>query len=234
MALVMGVLNVTPDSFYDGGRWADEAAAVGRGREMVPTAGPIVDVGGESTRPNACPWTRAPTRAGGPRSARTGPEADGRARISVDTRKRAVAEAAIEAGATIVNDVSASLWRVAAEAGTGWVAMHMKGEPSDMMRHASYGDVVTEVKEYLVDVAERAKSEGVKEIWIDPGIGFAKTTAHNLAVLAHLDQLVATGWPVAVAVSRKRFTGAVTSGGEGSPTPSRTVWRPRWPERCGL
>jgi dihydropteroate synthase len=143
----------------------------------------------------------------------------GRARISVDTRKRAVAEAALDAGATILNDVSASLWSVASEARAGWVAMHMRGEPSNMGSFARYEDVVKEVKTFLVERAQRAKDDGVGEIWLDPGIGFAKTTAHNLELLAHLDDLVATGWPVAVGVSRKRFTGAIASGDDGRPAP---------------
>jgi len=220
MTLVMGVLNVTPDSFYDGGRWRDRAAAVAHGLQMVEDGADIVDVGGESTRPGAPPVDA------GTELQRVVPvvrdlarELGGRARISVDTRKRAVAEAAIAAGASIVNDVSASLWRVAAEGKAGWVAMHMKGEPTDMMRRADYEDVVAEVKAYLVQKAQQAAGEGVTEIWVDPGIGFAKTTEHNLAVLGRLDELVATGWPVAVGLSRKRFTGVLATGSESHPAP---------------
>lgn len=220
MTLVMGVLNVTPDSFYDGGSWQDEAAAVRRGRQIADEGADIVDVGGESTRPNASPVDEEEElRRVIPVVRRLARDLDGRARVSIDTRKRAVAEAAIEAGATIVNDVSASLWQVAAGAGAGWVAMHMIGEPSDMMQRARYGDVVQEVKEFLVERAQRAFAAGVKEIWVDPGIGFAKTTAHNLALLAHLADLVGTGWPVAVGVSRKRFTGVVAARGEARPAP---------------
>jgi dihydropteroate synthase len=221
MTLVMGVLNVTPDSFYDGGRWQDETSAVARGCQMVAEGADVVDVGGESTRPRAVavsqdeelrrvvPVVRALAR-----------ELSGtHARVSVDTRKRAVAEAALEAGATIVNDVSASLWPVAARGDAGWVAMHMKGEPSEMMSLAHYGDIVVEVRDYLVERAEQAADSGVKEIWVDPGIGFAKTTAHNLAILRRLDHLVATGWPVAVGLSRKRFTGVLASGDEDRPAP---------------
>jgi dihydropteroate synthase len=220
MTLVMGVLNVTPDSFYDGGRWQDRALAVDHGRQMVDDGADIVDVGGESTRPQASPVEQdEELRRVVPVVRELASEIGRRARISVDTRRRAVAEAAIEAGATIVNDVSASLWPVAAEAGAGWVAMHMRGVPSTMMQHARYGDVVAEVRAYLVERAERAAIGGVKEIWIDPGIGFAKTTAHNLALLAHLEDLVGTGWPVAIGLSRKRFTGVVTAGDESDPAP---------------
>jgi dihydropteroate synthase len=220
MALVMGVLNVTPDSFYDGGLWQDRAAAVAHGVALAEEGADIIDVGGESTRPGASsvpeeeeldrvvPVVRDLARL-----------LAGQVRISVDTRKAGVALAAIEAGATIVNDTSASLWQVAAEGGAGWVAMHMRGAPEDMARYAHYEDVVAEVKSFLVGRAELARAAGVAEIWVDPGIGFAKTTAHNLTLLARLGELVATGWPVAVGVSRKRFTGVVTSGDEGEPAP---------------
>jgi dihydropteroate synthase len=220
MTLVMGVLNVTPDSFYDGGRWEDHEVAAGRGCEMVDEGADIIDVGGESTRPGAQPVTEAEELG------RVVPvvtelvhRLDGRARISVDTRKRPVAEAALEAGATILNDVSASMWPLAAEAQAGWVAMHMRGEPSDMMSLAHYSDVVGEVKAFLVERAEQAACDGVGEVWVDPGIGFAKTTVHNLALLAHLDELVATGWPVAVGLSRKRFVG-VLAGSDENPAPA--------------
>lgn len=199
MTLVMGVLNVTPDSFFDGGHWEDKEAAAVRGCQMVEEGADIVDVGGESTRPGAMPVTESEeVRRVVPVIKELGHRLEGRARISVDTRKEAVAEAALEAGATIVNDVSASLWPLAAQAGAGWVAMHMRGEPSSMMSLASYSDVVSEVKAFLIERAEEAARAGVGEVWVDPGIGFAKTTAHNLALLAHLDELVATGWPVAV------------------------------------
>jgi dihydropteroate synthase len=185
---------------------------------MVAEGADIVDVGGESTRPGAIAVDLdEELRRVVPVVRELASSLDGRARISVDTRRQAVAEAAIEVGATIVNDVSASLWRTAARCGAGWVAMHMKGEPSDMMSQASYGDVVAEVKAYLVDKAAMAAADGVKEVWVDPGIGFAKTTAHNLALLAHLGDFVATGWPVAIGLSRKRFTGAVTSGDDRRP-----------------
>jgi dihydropteroate synthase len=220
MTLVMGVLNVTPDSFYDGGQWEDREAAAARGCEMIEEGADIVDVGGESTRPGARPVTEdEELQRVVPVVRELARRLEGRARVSVDTRKRTVAEAALEAGATILNDVSASMWPLAAEAGAGWVAMHMRGEPSSMMSLAMYEDVVAEVKDYLVDRAERAAREGVGEVWVDPGIGFAKTTAHNLALLAHLDELVATGWPVAVGLSRKRFVGALASSNDERPAP---------------
>jgi dihydropteroate synthase len=221
MMLVMGVLNVTPDSFYDGGQWEDREAATMRGCAMVEEGADIIDVGGESTRPGAAPVTeREELRRVVPVVKELARRLEDRARISVDTRKQAVAEAALEAGATIINDVSASLWPVAAAAGAGWVAMHMRGEPSSMMSLAKYSDVVSEVKSFVVERAEQATSAGVRELWVDPGIGFAKTTGQNLQLLAHLDELVATGWPVAVGLSRKRFVGAVTSSDDAQPGPA--------------
>jgi dihydropteroate synthase len=188
---------------------------------MVRAGAGVIDVGGESTRPGASPVDeKEEMRRVLPVVRELAHQVGSRARISVDTTKRAVAEAALDAGATILNDVSASLWPTAAEGHAGWVAMHMRGQPSDMMSLANYGDVVTEVREFLVDRAERAAQAGVAEIWVDPGLGFAKTTAHNLALLAHLDDLVATGWPVAVGLSRKRFTGAVAGGSEATPAPA--------------
>ncbi len=221
MTLLMGVLNVTPDSFYDGGHWEDSEAAVARGCQMADEGADIVDVGGESTRPGAAPVSE------GDEVGRVIPvikelarRLGDRARISVDTRKAVVAEAALEAGATIINDISASLWAVAAQGGAGWVAMHMRGEPANMMSLASYADVVSEVKTFLIERAERATEAGVTEVWVDPGIGFAKTIAHNLALMAHFDELVATGWPVAVGLSRKRFIGAIASRDEARPAPT--------------
>jgi dihydropteroate synthase len=241
MTLVMGVLNVTPDSFFDGGRWHDTAAAVAHGRQMVDDGADIVDVGGESTRPNASPVDeKTELDRVVPVVRELAREVEGRARISVDTRKRAVAEAALDAGASIVNDVSACLWPVAAQGGAGWVVMHMRGQPSDMMRHADYVDVVAEVRTYLVHRAEQAASDGVTEIWVDPGIGFAKTTTQNLAVLARLDELVASGWPVAVGLSRKRFTGVLAAAGrEDAPAPLEdrlegSVAGAVWAMTCGV
>ena len=202
----MGVLNVTPDSFSDGGRWLDPDAAVAHGLGMVEEGADVVDVGGESTRPGA-----EPVPAGEERR-RVVPVIEALAphvRVSIDTRKAEVAEAAIAAGATLLNDVSASLAPMAAAAGpgVGWVAMHMQGDPRTMQQSPTYGDVVAEVRAFLV---ERASAAGVDEVWIDPGIGFGKTIEHNLALLAHLDELVATGWPVVVGTSRKSFLGRLT------------------------
>ncbi|MGI8810310.1 MAG: dihydropteroate synthase [Acidimicrobiales bacterium] len=129
--------------------------------------------------------------------------------VSIDTRKPEVAEAAVEAGATLVNDVSASLAPVAAAGGAGWVAMHMQGDPRTMQRAPVYDDVVAEVRAFLV---ERAASAGVDEVWIDPGIGFGKTLEHNLTLLRHVGDLVATGYPVVVGTSRKAFLGTLTGG----------------------
>jgi len=211
----MGVLNVTPDSFFDGGRWFDTETAVAHGLDLVAEGADVVDVGGESTRPGAEPVDEAEERR------RVLPVIEALARhvrVSVDTRKPGVAEAAVAAGATLVNDVSASLWGVAADAEVGWVAMHMKGEPATMQSDAHYDDVVAEVRDHLVDRARRARDAGVREVWVDPGIGFAKTPAHNLTLLRHLDALVAAGFPVMVGTSRKSFLGSLT--GPGAERPS--------------
>ncbi len=212
----MGVLNVTPDSFSDGGRFLDPELAVAHGLAMAADGADVVDVGGESTRPGA-----APVEAG-EECRRVVPVVEALARhgrVSIDTRKPEVAEAAIAAGATLVNDVSASLAPVAAAAGpdVGWVAMHMQGDPRTMQREPSYADVVAEVRAFLVD---RASASGVDEVWIDPGIGFGKTIEHNLALLAHLDELVATGFPVVVGTSRKSFLGRLTADADGLPAPA--------------
>jgi dihydropteroate synthase len=206
-ALVMGVLNVTPDSFSDGGRWFDRDAAIAHGLEMTGQGADVVDVGGESTRPGAEPVDEAEELR------RVVPVVEALAphvRVSVDTRKRGVAEAALAAGATLLSDVTASLFDVAAAAGAGWVAMHMQGDPRTMQDDPRYDDVVAEVRAFLVERASAARSAGVSEVWIDPGIGFGKNVEHNLALLAHLDELVATGFPVLVGASRKRFLGVLT------------------------
>ena len=206
-ALVMGVLNVTPDSFSDGGRWFDRDAAIAHGLEMTGQGADVVDVGGESTRPGAEPVDEAEELR------RVVPVVEALAphvRVSVDTRKRGVAEAALAAGATLLNDVTASLFDVAAAAGAGWVAMHMQGDPRTMQDDPRYDDVVAEVRAFLVERASAARSAGGGEVWIDPGIGFGKNVEHNLALLAHLDELVATGFPVLVGASRKRFLGVLT------------------------
>ena len=204
----MGVLNVTPDSFSDGGRWFDPDAAIAHGLRMVAEGADVIDVGGESTRPGAEP---VPTDEELRRVAPVVEALAAHVRVSVDTRKAEVAEAGIEAGATLVNDVSASLGPVAAAAGVGWVAMHMQGDPRTMQEAPAYDDVVAEVRAFLV---ERASSSGVDEVWIDPGIGFGKTLEHNLTLLRHLGELVATGYPVVVGTSRKAFLSRLTGGAE--------------------
>jgi dihydropteroate synthase len=210
----MGVLNVTPDSFSDGGRWFDRDRAVARGQELVAEGADIVDVGGESSRPGAEPVPEAEELR---RVLSVVEDLAPLVRVSIDTRKAGVAEAALAAGATIVNDTSGELWEVAGAAGAGWVAMHCPAEPAVMAAHARYHDVVAEVTADLVARAERASAGGVGELWIDPGIGFAKTPQHNLSLLRHLDQLVATGWPVAIGTSRKSFLGTLTPGPDGQP-----------------
>jgi dihydropteroate synthase len=211
--LVMGVLNVTPDSFSDGGRWFDRAAAVAHGRRLVAEGADVVDVGGESTRPGAEPVDEAEElrRVVPVVEALAG---DGSVRISIDTRKPAVAAAAVAAGATIVNDVSGApdVADVAAATGAGWIAMHMRGDPRTMQQDPVYEDVVGEVRDFLVGRAESAREAGVAEIWIDPGIGFGKTIGHNLSLLRHLRTFVSTGWPVAIGASRKGFLGKLAGG----------------------
>ncbi len=213
----MGVLNVTPDSFSDGGQWLDPIAAIAHGRQLIAEGAAVVDVGGESTRPGATPVPEAEELR------RVLPVIEalaGEVTVSIDTRKAAVARAAVAAGAAIINDVSATLWPVAADTGAGWVAMHLPADPSVMQQHAHYDDVVAEVRDHLVQRAETARAAGVSEIWIDPGIGFGKTARHNLLLLRHLDALVATGYPVLVGTSRKTFLGALAPLPDGSPAPT--------------
>lgn len=220
--LVMGILNVTPDSFSDGGRFVDHGHAVEHGLRLLAQGASIVDVGGESTRPGAEP-VDARTEA-----ARVVPVIEALAahgRVSVDTAKAQVAEAAVEAGATLINDVSASLHQVAADAGVGWVAMHMLGEPRTMQTSPTYRDVVAEVQELLVERARAAQEAGVDEVWIDPGIGFGKTFAHNWALLAALPRLCAAGFPVAVGTSRKAFLGAALAQADGAEAPAPSADR---------
>jgi dihydropteroate synthase len=216
--LVMGVLNVTPDSFSDGGRYDVPADAIARGHELVAEGADWVDVGGESTRPGATPVDEAEELR------RVLPVvealADAGVKVSIDTRKAAVARAAVAGGASFLNDVSASLGDVAADLGVAWAAMHAQGDPQTMQDAPRYDDVVAEVRAHLVLRAERALAAGVPEVWIDPGIGFGKTTAHNLALLAHLDELVATGHPVLVGTSRKRFLGELLGRSDGADAPT--------------
>jgi dihydropteroate synthase len=217
--LVMGILNVTPDSFYDGGRYLNHVAAIARGREMIAEGADIVDVGGESTRPGAVAVSEDEELS------RVIPVVEALAaevRVSIDTTKAGVARRAVEAGAFMVNDVSASLEHVASATGAAFVAMHRLGSPADMQVDPRFVDVVAEVTAYLADRATRATEAGVTEVWVDPGIGFGKTAAHNLALLAALPELVSLGYPVLVGTSRKSFLGRIAAGtfeSDGTPAP---------------
>src|SRR5579872_2248374 len=218
--LVMGVLNVTPDSFSDGGRFFGPEAAVAHGLDMVEAGADVVDVGGESSRPGAEPVPEAEElrRVVGVVEA-LAPHV----RVSVDTVKPGVAEAAVAAGATLVNDISASLWPVAATWRVGWIAMHMQGEPKTMQAARRYDVVVDDVRAFLVARANMARDAGVEEVWVDPGIGFGKTLDHNLSLLRHLRALVAEGFGVMVGTSRKSFLGrlAARAGEELAPVDAR-------------
>jgi dihydropteroate synthase len=203
----MGVLNVTPDSFYDGGRHADTRSAIEWGRRLIGEGADVIDIGGESSRPGAEPVQL------GEELARVLPVVAGlagEARLSVDTMKPEVAEAALAEGATLVNDVACRCAEVAAAAGAGIVLMHMRGLPATMQDDPRYDDVVAEVSAFLAAASRAARAAGVREVYIDPGIGFGKTAAHNLALLAALPGLVAAGDPVAVGTSRKGFVGRVS------------------------
>ncbi|RAK57518.1 dihydropteroate synthase [Phenylobacterium deserti] len=212
----MGVVNVTPDSFSDGGRWLDPAAALEHARQLIAQGADILDIGGESTRPGAEPV------AAHEEIARVAPliraiRAESAVPISIDTMKPQVARAAVEAGADIWNDVTAGGFAAdslatAAELGCKIVLMHMQGEPRTMQHQPSYDDVVAEVTQHLAQRTDAALAAGVarEKIWVDPGIGFGKhSIAHNLPLLAHLDRLVSLGFPVLLGVSRKRFIGAL-------------------------
>jgi dihydropteroate synthase len=218
--VVMGVLNVTPDSFSDGGLYLDVEAAVAHGEELARDGAALVDVGGESTRPGAEP---VPV---GTELDRLVPVverlATGGTLVSVDTRKAEVAEAALQAGARIVNDVSAfrhdpAMAGLVASAGAGCCLMHMLGDdPRTMQSEPRYDDVVSDVKAFLEERLAFAVGEGVREerVWLDPGIGFGKTIDHNLELLRRLDEIVAIGRPVVVGTSRKSFLGRLTGRSE--------------------
>jgi dihydropteroate synthase len=216
----MGILNVTPDSFYDGGLHTDPAAAIEWGRRLIGEGADMVDVGGESSRPGARPVSLEeelrrvlPVVAGLAAVA-------GEARVSIDTMKPEVAERALGEGATLVNDVACRCAAVAAAAGAGLVVMHMRGTPATMQDDPRYGDVVAEVGDFLAAAAAEARQAGVSEVYVDPGIGFGKTAAHNLALLAALPELVAGGEAVAVGASRKGFLGRIAAPAGGSPLPA--------------
>ncbi|MGW6496524.1 dihydropteroate synthase [Nonomuraea angiospora] len=222
--LVMGVVNVTPDSFSDGGLWFDEAAAIQHGLELVQEGADLVDVGGESTRPGAARVSLEEELA------RVVPviralHAEGVA-VSVDTMRAEVARAAVEAGARLVNDVSGGLAdpempRVVAATGVPYVVMHWRGHSHDMESRAVYADVVTEVREELGKRVDLVLAEGVTEeqIVLDPGLGFAKNAEHNWALLAGIPQLAELGYPLLIGASRKRFLGRLLAGPDGAPRP---------------
>jgi dihydropteroate synthase len=223
--VVMGVLNVTPDSFSDGGCFADAASAIAHGLEMHAAGADYVDVGGESTRPGAdrvdadeecrrvVPVIRELTAAG--------------VRTSVDTTRAEVAEAAISAGAALVNDVSGGLAdknmaELVAESGIPWVLMHWRGHSREMYAAARYGDVVTEVGAELTARVEDVVAAGVapEQLVLDPGLGFAKRAEHNWALLAGLHRIVGLGLPVLVGASRKTFLGKLLAAPDGTVRPA--------------
>ncbi|MDQ6641304.1 MAG: dihydropteroate synthase [Actinomycetota bacterium] len=222
--LVMGVVNVTPDSFSDGGRWFDPEAAVAHGLELIGDGADLVDIGGESTRPGA---TRPVVAEELDRvlPVITALAAEG-ARVSVDTMRAEVADAALEAGAVLVNDVSGGLGdpdilSVVAASGASYVAMHWRAHADVMHQRASYDDVVGEVTRELRERVDAALGAGISpdRIAVDPGLGFAKTHEHNWALLRHLDAFDELGMPVLVGSSRKSFLGALLAGADGAPRP---------------
>jgi dihydropteroate synthase len=218
---LMGILNVTPDSFSDGGRYLEPAAAVAQGKRMEAEGTALIDVGGESTRPGAEPVPPdeelrrvLPVVADLARSVATA--------ISIDTSKAPVARAALEAGASFVNDVSAlradpEMAGVLSESGADVCLMHMRGEPRTMQRDPIYEDVVGEVRGFLEERLAFAVGAGIAEdrIWLDPGIGFGKTLEHNLELIDRLGEIAAIGRPVVVGASRKSFIGTLTGRPEG-------------------
>jgi len=211
----MGVVNVTPDSFSDGGRFLDAEAALAHARRLIAEGADLLDIGGESTRPGAEPVPEDVEIA------RVVPlieqiRRDSAVRVSVDTMKPAVARAAMAAWAGLWNDItalglSAESAAVAAELGCEVCLMHMQGDPRTMQADPRYHDVVEEVADFLAGRAEAAMAAGVarEKIWFDPGIGFGKRPRHNLELLRRLDRLVGTGFPVVLGVSRKRFIRAI-------------------------
>jgi dihydropteroate synthase len=222
--VVIGVLNVTPDSFSDGGRFTDVDAAVAHGIALHLSGADLVDVGGESTRPGA-DRVDAPTEI-----ARVLPVINGLAAagvpVSIDTTRAAVASAALAAGASVINDVSGGLADpamagLAADAGCPWVLMHWRGHSRTMTELAVYRDVVAEVRDELIARVEEAVAAGVSpgQIILDPGLGFAKTAEHNWALTAHLDQLIDLGFPVLFGASRKTYLGRLLADPAGRPRP---------------
>ncbi|HEY2794423.1 MAG TPA: dihydropteroate synthase [Micromonosporaceae bacterium] len=218
----MGVLNVTPDSFSDGGRYADHDDAVEHALQMIREGAAVVDVGGESTRPGAVRIDAETEIARVVPVIRDLVAAD--VPVSVDTTRAEVADAAIEAGAAIVNDVSGGLAdpnmaKVVANAGCPWVLMHWRGHSREMLRLATYSDVVLEVRTELGERVDAAVAAGVDpgRIIVDPGLGFAKTPEHNWRLSAHLDVILALSYPVLFGASRKSYLGALLAAPDGTP-----------------
>lgn len=214
-AMVMGILNVTPDSFSDGGRFLDADKAVGHALKLVEEGAEMLDIGGESTRPGASPVSEAEELR------RVLPVLEELAKrttvpLSIDTVKPAVAQAALAAGASIVNDIAAnrsddSMWRIVAESGAGYICMHMQGSPQTMQANPRYEDVTREVGEFFNERLARLSAYGVnaEQIALDPGIGFGKTVEHNLQLLAHLGSFIRFARPLVLGVSRKSFIGRI-------------------------
>jgi dihydropteroate synthase len=224
-ALVMGVLNVTPDSFSDGGQHFSTERAIARGEEMVREGADLIDVGGESTRPGAEPVSE-PEELRRVIPVIEALSARVKVPISVDTMKPAVAKAALTAGASVVNDVAAdredeAMWRIVAEAGAGYVVMHMQGTPQTMQKNPVYDDVVREVREFFAKRLERLRNCGVKaeQVVLDVGIGFGKTLEHNFQLLGGLGSFISLGRPMLLGVSRKSFIGKIAGGVEGERLP---------------
>jgi dihydropteroate synthase len=218
VATLMGIVNVTPDSFSDGGLFLDPGRAIEHGRRLASEGARVLDIGGESTRPGAAPVSASEEleRVGPVIEALAGPGGAG-ATVSIDTSKAAVAEAALDAGATWVNDVTAlradpELAGLCAERRCEVVLMHMLGTPRTMQEDPRYDDVVADVKAFLAARVEAAVGAGIEErrIMVDPGIGFGKTLAHNLELLHRLDELRELGRPIVIGSSRKSFLGKLT------------------------
>lgn len=213
---IMGVVNVTPDSFSDGGKYFNLDAAIEHGFELARQGADIIDVGGESSRPGAEPVSVEEELR---RVIPVISELSREHRVSIDTFKPEVAAKSIEAGATLVNDISATLAPVAAEYQVGWVAMHMQGSPQTMQLSPQYANVVEEVYVYLENKVEWARGLGIPEVWIDPGIGFGKNLKHNLTILRNLGRLREIGVPLLVGTSRKAFLGKIAKRSLGVDVP---------------
>lgn len=225
----MGVLNVTPDSFSDGGKYFDPEAAVQHAFQMIEDGADIIDVGGESTRPKGMYGEGADVVSAEEEMHRVIPVIEAIAEksevpISIDTYKSEVAEAALTAGAVIVNDISGlkfdpRMAETAARHGATLVAMHIKGTPKTMQQHPVYEDLLKEIQEYLMESISSARDAGVDQIIVDPGIGFGKTTEHNLTLIRSLSEFKKLGCPILVGPSRKGFIGTILKSYDGVPLP---------------